>query len=133
MEEEKVKSVEEVPILNTKEELVLNIKEWIKMDNEIAKLKSEIKERTNKKKTITQSLVNVMKLNAIDCFDINDGALIYKKTTVKKPLNSKTLLSALQKYYTSEPSKAEELTKHLLDNREEKIKETIKRRVDKKD
>lgn len=133
MEEEKSKSIEEVPVLNTKEELVLNIKEWIKMDNEIAKLKSEIKERTNKKKTITQSLVNVMKLNAIDCFDINDGALIYKKTTVKKPLNSKTLLSALQKYYTSEPSKAEELTKHLLDNREEKVKETIKRRVDKKD
>ena len=41
--------VEPVPILNTKEELVSNIKEWIKMDNEIAKLKSEIKERTNKK------------------------------------------------------------------------------------
>lgn len=122
-----------VPILNTKEELVSNIKEWIKMDNEIAKLKAEIKDRTNKKKTITQSLVNVMKLNAIDCFDINDGALIYKKTTVKKPLNSKTLLSALQKYYTSEPNKAEELTKHLMENREEKVKETIKRRVDKKE
>jgi hypothetical protein len=122
-----------VPILNTKEELVSNIKEWIKMDNEIAKLKAEIKDRTNKKKTITQSLVNVMKLNAIDCFDINDGALIYKKTTVKKPLNSKTLLSALQKYYTSDPTKAEELTKHLMENREEKVKETIKRRVDKKE
>jgi len=30
---------------NTKEQLVNNIKEWIKIDNEITHLKAEIKER----------------------------------------------------------------------------------------
>jgi len=116
---------------NTKEQLVNNIKEWIKIDNEVAQLKVEIKERTNKKKLLTENLVTVMKTNSIDCFDINGGALVYKKNKVKKPINGKTLLSALQNYYKTDPKMAEDITKHVMDSREEQIKETIKRKIDK--
>jgi len=117
--------------METKEQLVNNIKEWIKMDNEIVQLKNEIKERNNKKKSLTESLVSVMKSNEIDCFDINGGALVYKKNKVKKPINGKTLLVALQNYYKNDQKVAEELAKHVMDSREEQIKETIKRKVDK--
>ena len=117
--------------MDAKEQLVNNIKEWIKIDNEINKMKSEIKERNNKKKSLTENLVNVMKTNSIDCFDINGGALIYKKNKVKKPLSGKTLLTALQNYYKTEPQLAEEITKHVMSNREEQVKETIKRKIDK--
>jgi hypothetical protein len=117
--------------METKEELVMNVKEWIKMDNEILKLKAEVKERNLKKKQLTDSLMNVMKKNEIECFDINGGALIYKKNTIKKPITGKTLLSTLQKYYANDPKMAEDLTKHVLDSREEKVKETIKRKIDK--
>jgi hypothetical protein len=117
--------------METKEQLVNNIKEWIKIDNEIIQLKNEIKERNIKKKNLTESLVSVMKTNAIDCFDINGGALIYKKNKVKKPINGKTLLSALQNYYKTDPQIAADLVKHVMDSREEQIKETIKHKVDK--
>ena len=113
---------------NTKEQLVNNIKEWIKIDNEITQLKTEIKARNDKKKTLTESLVSVMKTNSIDCFDINGGALVYKKNKIKKPINGKTLLTALQNYYKNDNNLAEEITKHVMDNREEQIKETIKRK-----
>jgi hypothetical protein len=117
--------------METKEQLVNNIKEWIKMDTEIAELKSQIKDRNNKKKNLTENLVTVMKTNNIDCFDINGGALVYKTNKVKKPINGKTLLMALQNYYKTEPKIAEDLTKHIMDSREEQIKETIKRKIDK--
>ena len=113
---------------NTKEQLVNNIKEWIKIDNEITQLKAEIKARNDKKKTLTESLVSVMKTNDIDCFDINGGALVYKKNKIKKPINGKTLLTALQNYYKNDNNLAEEIAKHVMDNREEQIKETIKRK-----
>jgi len=116
--------------LSTKEQLVNNIREWVKIDTEISQLRNEIKERNTKKKFMTESLVNVMKSNNIDCFDINDGSLIYKKNTVRKPINSKSLLSSLQNYY-KDKTMAEDLTKYILDNREEQIKETIKRKVHK--
>jgi predicted component of type VI protein secretion system len=117
--------------METKEQLVNNIKEWIKMDTDIAELKSQIKDKTNKKKLLTENLVTVMKTNKIDCFDINGGALVYKTSKVKKPINGKTLLAALQNYYKSEPKIAEDLSKHIMDSREEQIKETIKRKIDK--
>jgi hypothetical protein len=117
--------------METKEQLVNNIKEWIKMDNEISNLKAEIKDRNNKKKLLTENLVSVMKTNSIDCFDINGGSLVYKKNKVKKPINGKTLLISLQNYYKTDLKTAEEITKHILDSREEQIKETIKRKIDK--
>ena len=113
----------------TKGELIQHIKEWIKIDNEIMKLKHDIKEKNAAKVKLTETLVNVMKTNSIDCFDINGGALVYKKTKVKKPLNKKTLLSALQLYYKNDTQMAETITTHLLDNREEQIKETIRRKM----
>ena len=117
--------------METKEELVTNIKEWIKMDTEINKLQQEIKDRKNKKKQLSEELMKVMKKNEIDCFDINGGSLVYKQSKIKKPINAKSLISTLQTYFASTPTKAEEVTKFILDHREEQIKETIKRKVDK--
>jgi hypothetical protein len=117
--------------METKEQLVNNIKEWIKIDNEIAQFKQDIKERTTKKKQLTENLVTVMKTNKIDCFDINGGSLVYKTNKVKKPINGKSLLLALQNYYKTTPNVADEIVKHVMDNREEQIKETIKRKIEK--
>jgi hypothetical protein len=80
---------------------------------------------------LTTNLVTVMKTNSIDCFDINDGALVYKQTKSKKSITGKTLLAALQNYYKEQPNLAEDLTKHVLDSREEVVKETIKRKINK--
>jgi len=117
--------------METKDQLVNNIKEWIKMDNEIAQLKVDIKDKNNKKKLLTENLVTVMKTNKIDCFDINGGALVYKTSKVKKPINGKSLLIALQNYYKADAKMAEDIAKHVLDSREEQIKETIKRKIEK--
>ena len=127
--------VKQVPIVKTKEatkeELIANIKEWIKLDNEIAKAKSDIKEKTARKKSLTDNLVVVMKGNSIDCFDINGGALLYKQKKTKKPISAKYLLSELQRFYKDQPNVATELTKQLLDNRGETVKDEICRKINK--
>jgi len=117
--------------METKEQLITNIKEWINMDTEINKLKSQLKDLQNKKKKVSQDLITVMKSNTIDCFDINGGSIMYKTNKVKKPINSKTLMSALQNYYKNDVKMAEELTKHIMENREEQVKEVIRRKIDK--
>ena len=115
--------------METKDQLIYNVKEWIKINSEIDKLKMEIKEKTNYKKSLTESLVNVMKNNDIDCFDINGGTLIYKKNKVKKTINGKMLLNVLQNYYKTNTELAEDVTKFIMDSREEQIKETIKHKI----
>ena len=85
--------------MSSKEELIALIKEWIACDNKLKQLQKSAKEIRIEKKKLTESLVNVMKDNEIDCFDINDGKLVYKQNKVKTPLSKKHLMTALLTYY----------------------------------
>jgi hypothetical protein len=69
-----------------------------------------------------------MRENEIDCFDINDGQIIYSKKNVKKAITKKILLDILSKYYKGNLDKAEELQSFILENREEVVRETIIRK-----
>lgn len=119
--------------LETKEDLILNVREWVKIDSEIAAFKTEIKNRIAKKKMLTERLVAVMKKNEIECFDINGGAIVYKKTMTKRAINKKSLLATLNEFYkeTNNPEIAAELSQFILDNREVTTKETITRKIEK--
>lgn len=116
----------------TKEQLQDTVREWVKLDNEIARLKTEVKERENKKKALTGSLITIMKTHNISCFDMSGGALVYKKDQKKKALSGKSLLLALQNYFKDKPEDfAEDVTKFVMENREVVEKDIIKMRVDK--
>lgn len=113
----------------TKDVLVKTIKEWIEHDNKIKILQKEIKEHRSEKKELTDSLLEIMKENEIDCFDINNGKIIYCKNKVKTPLNKKSLLETLEKYFENRPDiDASDVSNFVLDNREVKIKEIIRRK-----
>jgi hypothetical protein len=114
----------------TKAQLVQYIKSWIEVDNSMRNLQKEMKVLKDNKKTLTDALVNVMKSNEIDVFDINDGKLVYAKTKVKAPINKTTLFAALMQHYKDEDA-AKKLSEFILDSRQEKIKESIRRKIQK--
>jgi len=113
---------------NTKEELVSTIKEWMQLDNEIKLLQKEMKERRARKKELTETLVSTMKDNEIDCFDVNDGKIIYSQNKTRSPVSKKHLLSCLGSYFEKQgnPEAANVMTKYILDARETKIKDNVR-------
>lgn len=116
---------EELTNIDNKEKLILAIKEWLKNDNEIKILQKEIKDRKLKNEIISKKLIETMKENEIDRFDINSGKIIYSKKNVKKPITQKLLLDLLTKYYKNDETIAQELTNYIVLNREIKITEHI--------
>jgi hypothetical protein len=97
--------------METKEQLVQQIKGWMANDNEIRDLQSRLKELKEKRKGYSDNL--------------------YTKTKVKAPLNKNTLVTALMKYFKDDDDQAKELSSFLLESREEKVKESIRRKVQK--
>jgi hypothetical protein len=118
-------------IMETKEQLVKTIKDWVKLDNDIRRLQKEIKQRKDEKAKTSTILMETMKKNEIDCFDINNGQICYTKKNVKKPITKKVLLDILSKYYKGDALKASEINNFILDNREETVKESIVLKVTK--
>jgi hypothetical protein len=112
-----------------KETLISIIRDWVKNDNEIRELKKEENIRKIANKTLTTKLIEIMRSNKLDCFDINDGCITYKKTNVKKPLSKKTMIQLLNEFYKNDTEKANEVSTFLIENREEVIKERIVRKL----
>ena len=118
--------------MTTKEELVENIKCWMQVDTEMKLLQKELKERRLRKKQLTESLVEIMKSNEIDAFDITEGKLIYTANRVKAPLSKKHLVDCLEKYFASEPGiKADEVSNFILESRTIKTNESIRHKPQK--
>lgn len=115
--------------METKDELVKSIKDWIIVDNEIKNLQIKLKILRQEKKDITSGLVNVMRSNEIDCFDIKDGKLLYSKSTVKKPISKNYLEKTLALYFENDDDKGSQLCKFILDQREVKVNESIRRKI----
>ena len=115
----------------TKEHLKDYLRQWVRVENEISTLAAEIKKRKLIHQQLSKSLLDVMRKNEIDCFDIANGRIVYSKTKTRAPLNNGQLKSALTNYYKDDLEKANSLTEFLLASRVEKTRESIKMKIPK--
>ncbi len=114
-----------------KDTLLEHVKNWISLDDKIKNLGKELKEARLDKKQITDSLLDTMKTNEIDCFDLAGGnKLVYQKTKTRKSLSKKHLLEAI-KEFTKNEAQAKTMSDYILNSREEQIKENIRRKSSK--
>ena len=115
----------------TKEQVKDYLRQWIRIENEISTLSAEIKKRKLVHQQLSASLLEVMRKNEIDCFDITNGKIVYSKVKHRAPLNNGQLRSALTTYYKDDADKANNLTEFLLSSRVEKTRESIKMKIPK--
>jgi len=110
-----------------KEQLVSTIKEWVTLEREMKALNREIKIRRDRKKELTVALVDTMRQNDIDCFDISDGRLVYSRNKVRAPLSKKHLLDCLSQYFADSPQdERDKLAEFILESREVKTKDNVR-------
>lgn len=117
--------------MTSKEDLVSYVRNWLEIENEIKTMQKTMKEKRKEKKEITENLLEIMKQNDIDCFDITDGKLLYTKNKVKQSLSKKHLLNALGAYFQNDGTKAKDVATFILESREVKIRENIRHKVKK--
>ena len=111
----------------TKDEVVGLIKSWLKNDKELKLLQAEVKLRRDKKKVISEQLVNIMKDNEIDSFDISEGKIIHTQKKTKSALSKKHIITALTAYFAENPEvEVEEISNFIMGSREVKVVDDIR-------
>jgi len=102
-----------------------NIKDWVKLDEEMAELRKRMRALNQAKVALSEGLLTVMKDQKIDEFDLNhEGKLVRQTKKSKQPINKKQLLTSLGKYYDDEKD-AQKVTEFILNSRQEKMSESI--------
>lgn len=111
--------------MQTKEDLINSVKEWLIIDNQISDLQKQIREKRKLKKELSNSLITVMKEHNIDCLDIKNATLVHTKRKQKQSISKKFLLETLEKYYNDNEN-AKNITDYILNSRQEKEIDNIK-------
>jgi len=114
-----------------KNKLIEIVRKWITIDNQLSKLNQMTKQLRVEKKNLNLEMIQVMKTNEIDIFDLKDGQIRYKQEKIKEPLNQKRLLSILSKHPKLEETQINELSDFIFQNRNQIVKETIIRKIPK--
>ncbi len=118
--------------MDQKNQLKLLVSELVKTNKNISSLQEEIRNQRKTKNLINEKLIQFCQANEIDGFDINNGQLIYTKTKIKKAIGKKMLQDTLRAYFDNDEA-ADKVSSHILDSRQETIKESIKIKMDKID
>lgn len=107
--------------------VVDSVKEWFKIDNELRVLQAEIKLRKERKKDLTDALVNVLRDSDIDGWNTKEGKLEYVKTKTKTSLNKQHIKAALARFIKND-EQVDAMTQFIYESRGVKEKESIKRK-----
>lgn len=113
--------------MDSKENLIKNIETWIILESEISNLSNSLKQKKNEKKEITNYLITIMKSNNIDEFDVGKNKFIYSQKKTKQPISKKFLLENLERILNN-TDEAEKITELLLDARQEKLTDNLKKK-----
>jgi hypothetical protein len=105
------------------------IRDWIALDNDLRRMKKQIRQRTEDRDRITAGLMDSMKRRNIDMVNLADGHLRYESRKVKKPVTQKMLLNLLATYFGGDVDEANKVNTFILDHREETVRETLVRKI----
>jgi len=112
-------------------ELVEVVKQWVQTDNKLIQLNKMVRELRQEKKRWNEVMIQTMKKNEIDIFDIKDGQIKYKMEKKKEPLTQKKLLTILGKHPQLAVEQVDALNNFVYENRSETVKESIVRKIHK--
>lgn len=109
---------------------VQKIQEWVRLDNQIMRMKEESSDFTDKKRELEEEIISFVTTKKLENLTINisDGAIKFSTTNSKAPMNYKSLKPILEKYSQEVAYiNTNELLKYINDHLETKSKVSIKR------
>tara|TARA_B100001063_G_scaffold235377_1_gene253866 strand:+ start:188 stop:607 length:420 start_codon:yes stop_codon:yes gene_type:complete len=128
-QEEIEATVQESQPLYSKQELIQTVKKWVYLDNQIKQMSNMLKQLRKDKKKHNENMIDMMKANHIDNFELKDGQIQYKKYASRETLTQKRLLEILSNHPQLQSEQVEVLNEYIYENRRVVEKDAIVRKM----
>ncbi len=111
----------------TKEHLVQSIREWIRLEHELKQLKNKMVLLKAQQMVLSDNLIETMKKQSLGSIKLKEqhSELVYKQSVRKQGLSKKFLLDVLADYFEGSVEKASEVSRYIMERREEIVQDKV--------
>jgi DNA-binding protein YbaB len=103
-----IASIDELPAL---------MKQWMKLQEEMAVLNAEVKQRRTQSKALRDMILRIMDANKLATLNVSKGAVVHKTREVKESISQDYLSKHCKEFFNGDETKAHALIQFLEERR----------------
>jgi hypothetical protein len=112
--------------------LVAAVQGWVAADDKLKGLQKEVRTARSEKQQLTGQLRQLMADQDVEAVDLGTSSIVPTARKTKAPLSKKYLIACMSRLFPEDAPLAERITTHILDNREIRVAEGVRRTPEKK-
>ena len=102
------------------------LKRWMTIQDEIATLNAEVKQRRTTATALKSMIMRIMETNNLGQLNVSKGAVIRSTREVKESMNQQYLRKHCKEFFGGDEAKAEALLEYLDEHRTTKVSSSIR-------
>ena len=107
------------------------LKRWMTIQEEVASLNAEMKQRRTQSKALKDIILRIMESNNVAKINVSKGAVVHKTREVTEKLSSGFMLKHFKEFFGGDEERAASLVNYLEENRTSIMKHDLKLHVPK--
>ena len=107
-------------------ELPSLLKRWMTIQEEMATLNNEVKQRRTQSKALREVILRIMETNRVVKLNVSKGAVVHKTREVAEKISNSYMLKHCKDFFQGDEEKAKALVAYLESNRNTTVKHELK-------
>lgn len=102
------------------------MKQWMKLQEEMAVLNAEVKQRRTQSKAMRDMILRIMEANKLATLNVSKGAVVHKVREVKETMSQDYLMKHCKEFFQGDEEKAKQLVTYLEEHRSASVKHDLR-------
>lgn len=102
------------------------IRRWMTIQDEVATLNAEVKQRRTTAAALKTMIMRIMETNNLGQLNVSKGAVVRSTREVKESMNQQYIRKHCKEFFGGDESKAESLMVYLNEHRNTKVNSSIR-------
>ena len=102
------------------------MKQWMKLQEEMAVLNAEVKQRRTQSKAMRDMILRIMEANKLATLNVSKGAVVHKVREVKETMSQDYLMKHCKEFFQGDEDKAKQLVTYLEEHRSASVKHDLR-------